>query len=122
MRASEDGRRRAGPPRRFSRPDRKNFAFQGYCDVYIDGRENRIVLRSKIKNTSHAAMFGQLYVAFFDTAGRLIDGVASDYDSRGAMPGGTGNFNVVARPLPLGMGEKIASYKITLYESDGPIQ
>ena len=81
-------------------------------------------------------MFGELYIAFFDKYGNLVGSTHTDVmtEPNGSSPSGsitphggkpqpiTSAFQAALPvPIPLGFGEKITSYKMTMYESDGPI-
>ena len=97
---------------------------KGTCSFYIDEFFGKKIVNAniKIENTTDNAMFCEYHVAFFDKNGNLV-GCASQ-GTMGDDGLGAGKETLLGSCLitvPKDKLKRIASYKVTFYESDTPI-
>lgn len=97
---------------------------QGVCKLYIDEFFEKKIVNANIEvtNTGSKPMHCQYYVAFFDKGGKLIGAAGQgNFGDEGIAPGEKTQLGSCLIPLPLGEHERIASYQIAFYESEGQI-
>jgi hypothetical protein len=124
----QDGPKAMDTERSFFVTAGTKLALKSDCHFIID-EDNAIETWMNFQNPSDNDLFGQLYIAFFDSYGNLVGCIQSDsaVKAHGTMPevrvNGELQFSptslqtIQSAPLPRGLEDKITSYKITLYES-----
>ena len=97
---------------------------RGTCKFYIDEFFERRIINAniRIENTARRPMHCEYFVSFYDKKGNLV-GCASQgtFSDDGLSPGEETQLGSCLISLPLGMHERVASYKIAFYESTVPI-
>jgi len=97
---------------------------KGTCKFYIDEFFGKKIINANIAlhNTGKKSAHCHYYVACFDKAGKLV-GCASQgtFGKDGLDAGDKTQLGSCLIPLPKGLHERVASYKIAFYESATPV-